>query len=145
MLMMSPKMATPGLLETMVFWNKCSGVINAAHDANSKMLSRDSNYVVDEVMWQKIGNTSASVREVTVAPILLGFDQKSCSFDGCPWFKFDNLGLSLGTNLKYYTNVAETLNQKVLAANSYVRRSYRGKPGRSELFAKSWIGLKVSK
>ena len=142
MLMMSPKMATPGLLETMVFWNKCSGVINAAHDANSKMLSRDSNYVVDEVMWQK---ASISVREGIVAPILLGFDQKSRSFEGCSWFNFDNLGLSLGTNLKYYTNVAEGLNQKVLAANSYVRTSYSGKPDRSDLSAKSWIGLKVSK
>ena len=77
------------------------------------------------------------MREGIVAPILLGFDQKSRSFEGCSWFNFDNLGLSLGTNLKYSTNVAEGLNQKVLAANSYVRTSYRGKPDRSDLSAKS--------
>ena len=30
---------------------------------------------------------------------------KSYFFDGWPWFKFNNLGLTLGTNFKFYASV----------------------------------------
>ena len=51
-LMMSAKLATLGLLKIKVFLNKeCShnydDVIIYAHDVTSKVLTRDSNYVVD--------------------------------------------------------------------------------------------------
>ena len=49
-LMMLPKMATPDLLKAMVFGNKDHNVIITAHDVNNKILSRDSNYIVDVVM-----------------------------------------------------------------------------------------------
>ena len=39
--------------------------------------------------------------------------RKTAFFDGWSWFKFDNLGLALGTNLKFYTNVAKGLKLKV--------------------------------
>ena len=32
---------------------------------------------------------------------------------GCSWFKVNNLGLALGLNLKFYTNVAKGLKLKV--------------------------------
>ena len=77
-LMMSAKMATPGLLKITVFWNKGYGVIISIHDVTNKILSRDSNYIVDVVMWQKFGNSSISMREVIIIWILQGFDQKNC-------------------------------------------------------------------
>ena len=44
------------------------------HDVvTSKVLSRDSNYIVDVVMWLKFGNCSISMREVIVTQ----FDQKN--------------------------------------------------------------------
>ena len=36
---------------------------------------------------------------------LHGFDRKNRFFDEKFWFKFNNLGLAVGTNLKFYTNV----------------------------------------
>ena len=55
-LMMSAKMATPGI----IFFQ----------DVTNKILSRDSNYVVDMVMWPKFGNSSISMREVIITSIL---------------------------------------------------------------------------
>ena len=60
--MMSPKMATPGLLEITVFWNKGYDVIIPVDDTTNKILSRDSNYIVDVFMWPNFGNSSISLR-----------------------------------------------------------------------------------
>ena len=68
--MMSAKMVTPGLLQTMVFWNKGYDIIIRFHDVTNKVLSCDSNYIVDVVMWLKFGNSSFSVREVIITSIL---------------------------------------------------------------------------
>ena len=38
--------------------------------------------------------------------------RKTASFRGS-WFNFNNLGLALGTNLKFYNNVAKGLKLKV--------------------------------
>ena len=58
--------------------------------------------------------------------------RKTVFFEGLSWFKFHNLGLALGANLKFYTSVkrVKTKSQKVLGANSYVCRSCWGKTGR---------------
>ena len=48
--MMSPKMATVGLLKMRVFLNKGYGVIFSAHDVTNKFLSHDSNYIIDVFM-----------------------------------------------------------------------------------------------
>ena len=61
---MSVKMANPSLIKIKVFWRKGYEVIISVHDVNSKMLSRDSNYNVNVVMWAKFGNSRISVREV---------------------------------------------------------------------------------
>ena len=81
-LMMSAKMATPGLLKITVFWNKGYDVIISVDDVTNKILSRDSNYIVDVVMWPKFGNSSISMREVIITSILSGFDQKNCFIGG---------------------------------------------------------------
>ena len=47
---MLAKLATPGLLKTKVFLTEVHDVINSVHDVTNKILSRDSNYIVDMVM-----------------------------------------------------------------------------------------------
>ena len=69
-LMISAKIVTPGLLKITVFWNKGYDVIISVDDVTNKILSRDSNYIVDVVMWPKFGNSSISVREVIITSIL---------------------------------------------------------------------------
>ena len=69
-LMMSAKIATPGLLKTRVFWYKGYDVIQFVHDVTNKILPRDSNYIIDVVMWPKFGNCSISMRKVIITLIL---------------------------------------------------------------------------
>ena len=38
---------------------------------------------------------------------------KTTFFEGWPWFKFNNLGLALGTNLKFYTSLSKGLKLKL--------------------------------
>ena len=69
-LMISAKMATPVVPKTKIVWKKGCDVIISAHDVASPILSRDSNYNVNVVMWPKFGNSSISVREVIITSIL---------------------------------------------------------------------------
>ena len=69
-LMMSAKMATPGLLKIKIFWKKAYDVIIFALDVTKTILSLDSNYNVNVVMWPKFGYSSISVREVVIYSIL---------------------------------------------------------------------------
>ena len=69
-LMMSAKMATPDLFKTTVSWNKGYDVIIPVDDVTDKILSRNSNYIVDMFMWLKFGNSSISMREVITVSIL---------------------------------------------------------------------------
>ena len=41
-----------------------------AQDLTNKILSRNSDYNVDVVMWPKVGNSSISVKEVVITSIL---------------------------------------------------------------------------
>ena len=67
---MSAKLATPGFLKIKIFRNKCYDVIIYDDDVTNKILLRDSNYIVDVVMWQNIGNSSISMTEVIITSIL---------------------------------------------------------------------------
>ena len=69
-LIMSAKLATLGLFKIKIFWNKGQDVIISVHEVTNKGLSRDSNYIVDVVMWSKFGNSSISLREVIITSIL---------------------------------------------------------------------------
>ena len=79
---MSLKMATPGLLKITVFWNKGCDVISHVDDVTNKILSHDSNYIIDVLMWPRFGNSSISMRQVITTSILQGFDQKHRFFWG---------------------------------------------------------------
>ena len=59
-LMRSAKMATLDLLKIKIFWNKGYDIIIYVHYTTNKILSCDSNYIVDVVMWPKFGNSSIS-------------------------------------------------------------------------------------
>ena len=69
-LMMSALMAAPGLLKIKVFWSKGYDVMSYVHDVTRQILSPDSNYIVDVVMWPKFGNFSIYIREVIITSML---------------------------------------------------------------------------
>ena len=69
-LTISARIATLGLLKIKVFWNKVYDIIISVHDITNKILLRDSNYIVDVVMWPKFGNSSSSMGEVIKTSIL---------------------------------------------------------------------------
>ena len=75
-LMISAKMATPGLLKINDSWRLWRynvvgyDVIISVHDVTKEILSRDSNYSVNVAMWSKFYNSSISVREVIITSIL---------------------------------------------------------------------------
>ena len=79
-LMMSAKIATPGLLKIGVFWSKGYDVILFVHDVTNKFFSLDSNCIKDVLMWTKFGYCSISMRQVIITWILKGFDQKNHFF-----------------------------------------------------------------
>ena len=56
--MMSAKMASARLLKLKIFWNKGYDVIVSVDGVTSRILSSDSNYMVDVIMLPKFGNTS---------------------------------------------------------------------------------------
>ena len=67
---MSRKLATPGLLETKVFWKTSYDVVISVHDVTSKILLRESSYIVDVVIWSKFGNSRISMGEDIITSIL---------------------------------------------------------------------------
>ena len=105
-LMMSAKW---WFLKVKVFWNKDYDVRIPIHDVTNKILSRGSTYIIDVVMWPKLGNSSTSMKEVIITSILQGIDQKNHIFKKWSWFKFNNLGVAQGMALKLYTSVAKRL------------------------------------
>ena len=67
---MSAKLATPGLLKITVVWKKGYDIIVSVDDVTDKILSCDSDYIVDVFMWPKFGNSSISMREVITTSVL---------------------------------------------------------------------------
>ena len=81
-LMMSAKMITPDLRKIKVFWKKGYDVITFVNDVTNKILSCDTNYIVDVVTRPKFGSSSISIGEVIITWSLYGFDQKNHFFWG---------------------------------------------------------------
>ena len=104
---------TLGLLKTKIFWNKGYDVIISVHDITDKLLSRDSNYVVDVAMWPTFGKCSISMWEMLWQPQFCKDLTRKISFlETYSLFKFNNLGLPLGTAFKLYTSEAKRLKLK---------------------------------
>ena len=88
-------------------------------------------------MLPKFGKFGISMTEVIKSSVLLAFDQKNHFFEGWSWFEFNNVGLALGVNLKFYPRKVKTKIQKVLRANYYVCRGYMRRTGRVDFFSLS--------
>ena len=110
---MSANMATPGLLKIGVFWNQGYDVIISVHDLTNEILSQDSNYFINVVMWPKFGNCSICMRKVIITSFYKDLTRKVAFLEGWSWFKFNNLGLALSANLKFYISVAKESKLKV--------------------------------
>ena len=71
--------------------------------------------------------------------------RKIAFFEGWSWFKFNNLGLALGTNLKFCTRVAKGLKLKVRKfwglISRFVGEKLVGEPFCPPPLPASWIGL----
>ena len=82
-LKVSVKLATLHLLKIELFWNKGYKAIVFVDDVTNKVLSLESNYFLDVVIWPKFGNFSISMREVIITSVLQRFDQKKPIFLRC--------------------------------------------------------------
>ena len=67
-LIMSSKIATPGLRKIKVFWKKGYDVIISVNDVINKILSRDSNYTVDVIMSSKFSNSYHNLKFIRIWP-----------------------------------------------------------------------------
>ena len=65
-LIISAKMANPGLLKINLYWNKGCKVIVSVYYVTNKNLACDWNYIVEKVIWRKFGNSGTSMREVII-------------------------------------------------------------------------------
>ena len=79
---MSAKLANLGLLKIKLFWNKGYDALNFFHNANRKILSPDSSYIVDLVIWPTFYNSSISMREVILTPFYKDLNRKASFFWG---------------------------------------------------------------
>ena len=89
---MLQKLATLALLKIKLFWNKGYDVIMSVYEVKNKILSLDSIYIVNVVMWSKFGKSSTSMKEVTIT--------STSSFGQLRTWPKKALSLSSGFSLK---------------------------------------------
>ena len=107
------KIEFPGLLRIQIFQNKGYDVIIPDYDVTNKILSRESNYNVDAVMWPKFGNCSVLWLKLSQLQFYKDLTWKTAFFEEWSWFKFNNLRMALDMTLKFYASVAKELKLKV--------------------------------
>ena len=56
-ILMSAKLEALAFLKIKVFWIKSYDIIISGYDVDNKILSRNSHYITDVVMWPKFGNS----------------------------------------------------------------------------------------
>ena len=78
-ILMLAKILTLDLVKIKVVWGKGYDLIISVCDVTNKVLSHNSNYVVDVVIWPKFSNSNMSMRKV-ITSILQWFDQKNHFF-----------------------------------------------------------------
>ena len=69
-LMISAKLVTLSFFKIKKFWNEDYDVKISFHDVTSKILLRDSIYIIDVALWPKFGNSNISMVEVIMTWIL---------------------------------------------------------------------------
>ena len=65
-LMMSAKFVTPSFLKIKTILNESYDVVISVHYVTNKILSGDSIYLVDVVMWPNFGNSGISMKEAVI-------------------------------------------------------------------------------
>ena len=146
--MMSSKLAILGLLKVNVFWNEGYDFIISVHDVTNKISSRDSNYIVDVVMWSKFGNFNISIREININSILYGFDKEKHFFWGVVLVKVQLFGTGNGNGLEILRRCGKRVKTKLRKfwwlIPAFVKVT-GGKTGRGPFCSPlpSWIGLKL--
>ena len=75
--MIPAKLATLSFRKIKVFSNEVYDVIISVHDVTNKILSHESNGIINLIMRPKFGNSSISMSKVIITSILEGFDQKN--------------------------------------------------------------------
>ena len=68
-----------------------------------QICSCDQRFVTVAFLWEKLSQPQF-YKDLT---------RKNAFFERWSWFRFNNLGLALGTNLKFYTSMAKGLKLKV--------------------------------
>ena len=68
-LMMSAKLAAPGLLKINMFKNRGYDAIIVDYDVTNKILAHESNYIVEVFMRPKFGNFSISMKDIILTSI----------------------------------------------------------------------------
>ena len=111
-LMISAKMATLGLLKIRIFWNKGYDIIISWRHPQIFITWFKFYYRCGHVtkVWQLYHFYEKSYHNLDFIRIWL---EKPFFFEGWSWFKFNNFGLALDTNLEFYTSVAKVLKLKV--------------------------------
>ena len=99
-----------------LFWNKEYDVRISVHYVISKIFSRDSNYIIDVVMWPQFYKNLTRINTF---------------YEEWSWLKFENLGLALDMALKFYGSVKKRLKLKA-------RRFWRQIPRFIEVTGKNW-------
>ena len=56
-LMLPANIATSDLPKVKIFWDNYDAIISI-HNITKKNLSRDTNHIIDMIMWRKFGNSS---------------------------------------------------------------------------------------
>ena len=139
--MISAKMANSVLLKITVFWIKGYDVIIHVDDVISKILSRDSNYIVDVFMWPNLVTLVFLCKKLSQSQFYKDLTRKTAFFEEWSWFKFSNLGLALGTNLKFYASVAKGLKTKVRKFWRIISTSVEVKWGENWLDRLNWFNI----
>ena len=131
--MISAKLTTLVFPNIKIFSIKSYNVMNSVYSVTSKILLRDSNYIVFVIWWPNLGNYQFYERHYQNLNFTRIWPKNSSFFEGYTWFKFNNLRLTLDMALKFYTSVAmiKTKSQRILATKFC--RVYRGKNGRGHV------------
>ena len=118
----------------MIFQSNGYGVIIVDYDVTNKVLSLDSDYTVDVVMWPKFGDSSISIRiyDNLITSISQGFHQKNHFFWGMVLVQVQKFGIGTRYDLEILHQCGKRAN--LFGAKSYVCRSYREKTGRGAFF-----------
>ena len=70
-------------------------------------------YESRDTLTHPLSSADISIFHRKSGNVYIDLTRKTAFFEGWSWFKFNNLGLTPGTNLKFYTSLSKGLKLKV--------------------------------